>query len=77
MLHILTGSGRASCMVTETASTISFYGVNDLKDVLELIKKNGFNSLEKCRSQRVICYIRVCISSDFIVLLKLHFPAST
>jgi hypothetical protein len=61
MSFTLAGSGRAYCMLTETASTISFYGVNDLKDVLELVKKNGSSSLEKCRPERVICYIRVCI----------------
>jgi hypothetical protein len=63
------GSGRPSCMLTDVASTISFYGIHDLMDVLELIKKNGFSSLEKCRSQRVICYIRVCIMSNLNAML--------
>lgn len=61
-------------MLTEIASTISFYGINDLKDVLELIKKNGFSSLEKCRSQRVICYIRVCILFKLSALLEEQNP---
>ncbi|PNF38564.1 hypothetical protein B7P43_G04046 [Cryptotermes secundus] len=57
-IELTEGSGRAYCMLTETASNISFYGVNDLKDVLELIKKNGSSCLEKCRPERVKCYIR-------------------
>ena len=59
-------------MLTETASTISFYGVNDLKDVLLLVRRNGCSSLEKCRSQRVMCYIRVGIA-----LFHLKILAST
>lgn len=68
------GSGRAYCMLTETASTISFYGVNDLKDVLELIKKNGSSCLEKCRPERVKCYIRVCIKFNLGALFQIHIP---
>ena len=46
-------------MLTEVASTINFYGVNDLKDVLKLVKNHGSGSLEKCRNLRVMSYIRV------------------
>jgi len=56
-------------MLTETASTISFYGVNDLKVVLLLVRRNGCSSLEKCRSQSVMCYIRVGIALFHLKIL--------
>ncbi|PSN44979.1 hypothetical protein C0J52_05472 [Blattella germanica] len=61
--------GRSSCMLTEVASTINFYGVNDLKELLRLIKDHGTSSLEKCRTLRVIGYIRNMTPDEILKIL--------
>lgn len=40
--------------------TIAFYGIADLKDILLLIKENGYSAkLSECRPGKVILYLQV------------------
>ncbi|KAJ4451245.1 hypothetical protein ANN_02706 [Periplaneta americana] len=57
-IELVEGLGKTFCVLTDIASTINFYGINDLKNTLELIKTHGSSSLMKCRSLSVVNYIK-------------------
>ncbi|XP_069679500.1 PMS1 protein homolog 1-like isoform X2 [Periplaneta americana] len=57
-IELVEGLGKTLCVLTDVASTINFYGINDLKNTLELIKTHGSSSLMKCRSLSVVNYIK-------------------
>lgn len=68
MLYILEDSQNPDILITDVALHISTYGVEEFKQLVELLRIENKNDLYCCRPLKVVNYLRVRI----LVLIFKH-----